>query len=388
MLPVILFFLPQILPFPGPVNSVSSGAACGGNGFAHCRIVTFAAAQAGSSDSTNWPGLISFTEADWATTAHSGVVNNTVTQSGAGAAITIPADWIITTNTGCTTQVAGWEFELYNATTGQVIAWTNVPTLSHTTDTKVYVCYGKASVTTQQMTVASTWNSGYAGVWHFGNSRDLHDSTSNGFTLADQNTTTAATGQIDGAVNFVASSDQALSVADATALKPSHITMQCWLNIGSATTQNNYAKILDKGYFASAPFLSYAFQFNATDGTALNLAFGFTDNTNDGWTSATGTLSTNTWYSVVQTYDGAHVIAYLNGAQKYSNANTRTLSYDTNRLSFGAQFNGGSTVNASYASQNIDECRISNVALSADWLLAEYNSQKSSQTMVTIGAEQ
>ena len=42
------------------------------------------------------------------------------------------------------------EIESYNSATGKLIAWVQVPTLSPTADTVIYVYYGNASASNQQ----------------------------------------------------------------------------------------------------------------------------------------------------------------------------------------------------------------------------------------------
>ena len=63
-----------------------------------------------------------------------------------------------------------------------MIDWVNVATLSHTTDTVIYLFYGNSSVTTDQSNAGGTWNSNFMGVWHFPNGTTLsaNDSPANG----------------------------------------------------------------------------------------------------------------------------------------------------------------------------------------------------------------
>ena len=66
---------------------------------------------------------------------------------------------------------------------GTLIAWVNVPTLSSSTDTVLYMYYGNTSSTPQNQTNA-VWANGYQSVWHLdevgsGSTQDYNDSTSN-----------------------------------------------------------------------------------------------------------------------------------------------------------------------------------------------------------------
>src|SRR3989338_3224783 len=127
---------------------------------------------AGGSNLTNFPVLISHTDSDIRTTANGGK-----SASGSG-------EFVITSSDGKT--VLPHEIESYSATTGEIIAWVNVTTLSATQDTSIYMYYGGPSAggaTNQNKT--GTWNSNYVGVWHLiesgnGTINEYKDSTSNG----------------------------------------------------------------------------------------------------------------------------------------------------------------------------------------------------------------
>jgi len=57
------------------------------------------------------------------------------------------------------------EIEYYNSTTGEIIAWVNIPFLSSSEDTVIYLYYGNQNCNNQQ-NIKETWNSNYVGVWH------------------------------------------------------------------------------------------------------------------------------------------------------------------------------------------------------------------------------
>jgi len=63
---------------------------------------------------------------------------------------------------------------------GTMEAWVNIPSLSASSNTDIYLYYGYASSSDQQNAMA-TWNSDYKGVWHLKeNGAPYSDSTSNG----------------------------------------------------------------------------------------------------------------------------------------------------------------------------------------------------------------
>jgi hypothetical protein len=102
-------------------------------GYTGYRLFTINHTLTGTANSTNFTVLISGTYAEFATTGNGGNVQNTV--SCGVNSITCPADLVFTSDAGCSSPLAGWEFESYTATTGQIVAWVIVPTLSVTTNT-------------------------------------------------------------------------------------------------------------------------------------------------------------------------------------------------------------------------------------------------------------
>jgi hypothetical protein len=71
------------------------------------------------------------------------------------------------------------ELELFDESTGEMAAWVNIPSLSSTSDTILYMYYGNADCG-PQWNNSGTWNSGFAMVHHLKEtSSPVYDSTSN-----------------------------------------------------------------------------------------------------------------------------------------------------------------------------------------------------------------
>jgi hypothetical protein len=56
--------------------------------------------------------------------------------------------------------------EQYNSVTGQLVAWVSIPTMSHTSDTVIYVLYGNPGITISQQNPTSVWDSNFSAVYH------------------------------------------------------------------------------------------------------------------------------------------------------------------------------------------------------------------------------
>jgi hypothetical protein len=135
---------------------------------------------------TNFPVLIDITDADLASGAQSDGY-----------------DILFTDATG--TFQLHHEIEYYADSTGDLVAWVEVPFLDATTDTKLYMYYGNPGVMTSQEDVAGTWDgSNYVMVQHLEETSGPHeDSTlNNNDGTAEITTNQNATGNIDGADEF------------------------------------------------------------------------------------------------------------------------------------------------------------------------------------------
>ena len=170
----------------GPVLVTVNGAASNGltftvntgsNGYSFNRAITISHAQVPNTDQTNFPLLVSGTYSYLATTANSG---NVTSANGYD---------IIFTSDAAGTNALAFEQESYNGTTGAVNFWIKIPTLSHTTDTVIYMFYGNSAVTTDPIKQDGRVGQQLSGVWHLPNGSDalrLRDSTSNGNNLTQQ----------------------------------------------------------------------------------------------------------------------------------------------------------------------------------------------------------
>src|SRR5579862_8933316 len=94
------------------------------------------------------------------------------------------------------------EIETYNPSTGQLIAWVQVPSVSQTIDTSIYMYFGNPTAGTQQ-SKAAVWDANYQGVWHLANGTSLSasDSTSNAANGTISNSV-ATNGEIGGGASF------------------------------------------------------------------------------------------------------------------------------------------------------------------------------------------
>jgi len=264
------------------------------------------------------------------------------------------------------------EIELYNA--GHLIAWVNVPLVSSTVDTQIYMYYGNPSAVNQQ-NPSGVWDSNFEMVQHLketGLTRfDSTNYENNGTAYGGIIKSTL--GKIDGADVFDGVNDYIL-VPNGPSLNPSSITVELWMNLSST---GDYINLVNKGTYGQ-----YYLRAGLTEGS-IYWYVKFADGTsksiggNIGWTW-------NTWNHIVATVNVTTGIIqiYLNGVLKLSTtfALGKSIITTTNSILI-------SDINQRRTKGVIDEVRISNIARSAAWIQTSYNNQRT-PTFYTIKGEE
>lgn len=325
--------------------------------------------QCGSADSSSFPTLVSVTHASLKSAANGGQIQHSGTQSG-GVSTTIPFDLVFSTDSAGSAKIP-WEFESWDATNGIIIAWVQIPTLSHTADTVFYCLYGDSGVSTQQNTgsysPANVWDTNFFSVNHFpnGSSLSLADSTSTDTWNTNVNALPAAvSGLIGGAASFPYYSAYGTSSITGTAGFPSnYITISFWLYIATAPAAG--INIVNDG----GPY------FKISIDSSSRLAFYYY---NGGTTASSSALSASTWYFVTATVtNGVGGALYLN-ASSVATVGSGGIAGPPNNANILFQL-GTANSGAYY----MDELQISKIGRSASWITSEYNNQKASSTFLS-----
>lgn len=134
-----------------------------------------------------------------------------------------------------------YERETYTSGTGALVAWVQVPVVSHSANTIIYMYYGYAGATDQQQST-NVWDANFKAVWHLKEATNSGsaDATSNGNTGTPQNSPAQGTGQIDGSLTFNGST-QYDNVADASSLDiTSAITVESWIKFSTSPATLSY----------------------------------------------------------------------------------------------------------------------------------------------------
>ncbi len=184
------------------------------------------------------------------------------------------------------------EIEVYNSGTGQLTAWVNIPSLSSTVDTTLYLYYGNSACGNQQ-NPHSTWNSNYLMVQHMNNAGNIIDSTVNHLNGTNSGTT-ADTGKIDGCRYFDSTSDR-YDFGTNAALNPgmNSRTISFWTKVSDAGTSITLIKYANSNEFDLNMYNNNAF-FRVYDGTNEAYRYWGTQWRDGAWHLLTMVINRNT----------------------------------------------------------------------------------------------
>lgn len=333
--------------------------------FSYYRTLTVDHTKVGST-LTDFTVLISFTHNDLRTVANGGHVRNA---NG--------YDIVPFTNATLLTKITGFELARYNASTGELVMWVKIASLSSSVDTVFYLAYGDETISTFQGTAASAWDSNYVAVYHFEDGTTLSVADSTGVndlvarTSGGSGPPTAAAGKVGGCASFDTAQSQYANKASFSLGGSGDLTVSLWVN--SADLDHN-------GMMVNKEPVNGDWNFFFDDATTSILLRG------GGLTAVSASLSgiaDNTWHHFVGCISGTLGSIRLNGSEIGEGA-VVALTRTTDELVLGrySGFGGGY-----YFGGKMDEVRISNVLRSAQWLNTEYNNQNSPSTFMSVGSE-
>ena len=286
------------------------------------------------------------------------------------------------------------EIESYASSTGNLISWIKVPSISTSTDTVLYMYYGNAAAT-DQSTTTGVWDDGgsnyFKGVWHAKEATGVNwaDSTSNNNTGTPTSVTATSSGQIDGAGSFNGTSSY---VNLPNFAYNTTATYSAWVYVLSST--------LKSGIFGN--------DVNASGGWSYNFCGGFFEfgsniygslYSNSTYQKISTPIILNSWMHIVFIKDmlNSVISLYANGSLintiAFTPSSLGILSGTTNHcnnnyLKIGYYSGNNTSTPYQYYSGTIDEVELSSTARSADWIKTEYNNQNSPNTFYSVASEE
>jgi len=271
-----------------------------------------------------------------------------------------------------------YQIESYNQTTGTLLVWVQVPSLTYATNNTISFYFGSKAPTVTHNTAffQNTWASDYKAVFHFNESSytgsvtdgtaGAHTGTTSGMTSAD-----LVTGKIGTAYSFNGSSKKITSNAVSVT---GPFTISAWVNLGATGLDQKVMTNQDATGSASGGYKLGVFTTNIPEsesGTAINRAS----------TPNPTAFTTGVWHYIQGVYTGTTLSTYVDGVQ-YKVLTTSVNPVANTNFYIGTEGGGG----APFFNGSIDEPRVSNVAKTADWLKAEYVNQNNPTAFTSVAA--
>lgn len=333
------------------------------NGYTYRRILTVDNTKvSGSTDLTNFPVLIKGTYTDLKTVANGGHVQHA-------------SGYDIRFENAAGTKLDHW-LESWDATTGDVVAWVEVPTLAAASDTAIHMYYGKSGLSATEENKTGAWGA-YTGVWPLsengGGPGSYKDVTGNNDGTDYGVPDPGNTGPISKAVGFYQSADTANYIDVPSVAMSGDITIHLWVKPTQSSQSGNAQFIYETsgGRYRLYTTGTTTFKWRVYKTTGTLVSF-----TGDN-------LGTGTWkFCAIRIKASEGATTYVNGAQSETSATVDSL------ISVSSGFKiGGSGVAGQSVAGIVADVFVSNQDLGADWITTTFNSQSSPSTFYSVGAE-
>ncbi|MGW8247771.1 MAG: DUF2341 domain-containing protein, partial [Acidiferrobacterales bacterium] len=326
--------------------TISADAAWYGSGWQNRKTITLDGSKIVGTVS-NYPIPIVLTDADLS-----------VAQNDGG-------DLLFTDSDGVTK--LDHEIETWTKTSGTLVAWVRIPSMTAGTNKTIYLYYRNPSVA-NQWNPTGVWDTSYEGVYHLHNN-SFADSTSNANNASNSGTTNT-TGKLAGGrdipnTNPLSSVNHINSNIPSTAF--TNTVLEAWFKSDNPTLggSNNIAQrvITDKRTANSSRIAFGIDNGFFSIGYKPNSAAGFTS------TASTSAITAGTWYHGAVTYDGTTLRGFLNGTEVLT-ITADVIAPSADPILIGLQ----STTSGSIRSFDgqVDEVRISNNFRSTNYLQTVY----------------
>ncbi len=386
----VVFFVLLLLPFiiPGLVDDAFA-ADWYSTSWEYRKKIEISLNSEISSDLSNFPVLVSVIDSDFIKATESD-----------------GTDIIFTANDG-TTRLAH-EIERYNTSTGEVIAWVKIPTLSASTGTDIYIYY-KGVV---EIDASSVWDDNYRLVYHLNQTStgtenefyDVSDNANDGTgggegdkTQDEDRRPTRAEGKIgygqsfDGPVQRNSSKEGTGDFIwtngvnnwpgnnGAGGASDNDVTVEFWINVDSDHDDVDMMDVF--GYRAGG--LHNEFTLFKVESLNLHVR-------NNALFDSSVDAATSDWTHLMIVYNPG-------GSSKIYQDGTLAAEVDGTSGNRGPRANGNFVLGAEIDSTtrvnnelvgDMDEFRISDGVRSADWAAASYATQNSPSTYLTLNCEE
>ena len=334
--------------------------------------------QAGKITGTqsNFTFVLADTATGLKTTANGGHIQNTCTQTL--YTLSVPADFLLTSDAAGTTPIAGWQFDKYSATTGAFTLHGAIGSLA--AGSVVYGFYGKVAQSTCLGGAASaSWDSNTLSAIAAPDGTTLNSLDYKGNTVtAGSSTPTASAGPVASEAGSIVTAGTANSYLSIAGMGNRTIpyTVCAWVNWAANTggandflmgdyvdaTGNNTIgvyRIASSGHMAIYTTGPVALTYHTTEGTTV--------------------INANTWHQVCAIASSTAYTLYVDGASEGTPASLVGVTLITTAQTY-LRLGRLGDLGSSFWNGKQTEITVSNTVRSAGWIGAAYNNLASPTT--------
>jgi len=273
----------------------------------------------------------------------------------------------------------------YNSTDAHLVAWVKVPTLSSSTDTVITMHYGSANAPASYS--GKVWDD-FAIVQHLNNdpSGIQYDSTSNnydGTSYGGLSGTDVVDGKIGNAIDFDGSDDH-ISVGQIFTDDWSQFTISAWVNHDGSYDDRIFSKAVDTSVAGCTVHLAVDDSRRervqlSTDGVGGSAATSL---------DSSATPSNLNWHHLAVSWDATTetVWLYVDGSPDSSYSKDGDSIDDSDLMFIIANWAADQTDTRHWHGL-LDEIRMLPIALTDEWIEAEFNNQDDPSSFISVGAE-
>ena len=279
--------------------------------------------------------------------------------------------------------------EKYDGTTGNLVAWVKIRSVSSSSDKVFYLLYGDSSINTDQSDPPNTWDSNFEGVWHMSDSAantTIRESTATGANGTNNANTSSktATGQIGNALTYNGRTDGSFAAINLSATNI--VTLSFWMKWTTNANDDNLAFEYTPNFNTNAGGFLADWNSSSFGGGGFVGGMGMGDFTY--WTDLFTRPSVATWHLIHLVFDrsGPTNKVYVDGFPQTLTTGTHTAS-DMGNFSNSSLYFMSRAANALNAAGTLDEVRLSTIERDANWVATEYNNQSSPGMFITMGSE-
>jgi hypothetical protein len=278
------------------------------------------------------------------------------------------------------------EIEFYDSVTGRLIVWVNVPYLSNTTDTVLYMYYGNPNCEDQQNPQA-VWDTNYKLVLHLDEKSGIHfDSTINGNNGTPINgVLQGIDAKIDGGDTFDGVNDYIeISHSDTLAGYTKALTVSFWIKLEDTSRRQTIINKYNTINYQKGWFIEYNPENRPTRPFGFYASY---DGVNYREWHASFIPLAGEWYHITVVWETNNIPKfYVNGVQ-VPTIGTAMIQSIYNNVGVPLHI-ARSTYAGRYFKGSLDEITISNLTRSLSWILTSYNNQKDPTTFYALGVEE